>query len=350
MAIIKKHIPEMHDIHAYSQSWSFNPRTDGIPAFYNSNCQAAHINWSGVSLRPRSYCRVVPEAFRGIFTEPFMESDINFWNTCNPCAVLVTPKHAIICQHYRGVHERVDEYYTFLGKSGQKYTRKVVGVTLDIGSDHTLLEFENEFPTSDVAYYSKIADIRFINQGSEFWIHDCNGKAFKMSFGSAQVDSNMQAISFTYNPILDNLNTGIDRNGWPVIFVGDSGSPCFICDHSGKTILIGLMFGGMQINAKEIDNINVKVSSSGYLVEHVKISAKIEDINQDGSVDGNDLAILMSSWGSGNVSADLNNDGIIDAADMSKMLNSWGVYSMNANVSMPSTPSSSDSSNIKPRI
>lgn len=342
MAILKNHNIEQHDIHKYSSEW--NRQSESNQISYNDKCQGNFLNWSGVSLRPRSYCRVVPEAFRQIFTQPFVEDDINFWNTCNPCCVLLTPKHALICQHYRGTHERVDEYYTFMGKSGTKYTRKVIGVTLNIGSDHTLLEFDQEVPQRDVAAYSKIADARYIGEGTEFWIHDCNGKAFKMKYGKTQLDASMNASSFSYGPIIDGINDGIDRVGWPVIFVGDSGSPCFVVDSYDRTILIGLMWGGMQINAKEIDNINVVISKTGYMVEHVKINAKIADINQDGKVDSTDMAIIMNSWGSGDLAKDLNKDGKVDAADMSIMLSSWGAYDMSQNVILPSITNSSSSS------
>ena len=350
MAILKKHISPIHDIHAYGQSWSFDPRSEGIPSLFNAQCQGAHLDWSGVSLRNRSYCRVIPVAFRIGFSEPFVESDINFWNTCNPCAVLISPRHALICQHYRGTHARENEYYTFLGRKGQKHERKVVAAYLSVGSDHTLLEFESDFP-SDVKYYDQIADAAYVPANYDFWIHDCNGKCYKMSFGTSIKDAYGDVSSFSYYPIKDGVNDGITSNGFPAIHVGDSGSPCFAVDKMGKTILIGLMHGGMQINKKEIDAINIIMTNSGFSISHVKISAKIEDINQDGTVDGSDLAILMSSWGDGKMLADLNVDGKIDSSDMAMILNSWGKYAMLENVisNLATSSSSSDDANVKPR-
>ncbi len=48
------------------------------------------------------------------------------------------------------------------------------------------------------------------------------------------------------------------------------------------------------------------------------------DLNHDGGVDGADLGILLSRWGSGDDLADLNDDGVVDAADLGLLLQSWG--------------------------
>ena len=348
MAILKKHIPLIHDIHAYGQSWSFDPRSEGIPAFYNKECQGSHIDWSGVSLRNRSYCRMINPMFTAGFTAPLVESDINFWNTCNTCSVLISPKHALICQHYRGTHERVEEYYSFLGRNGQKHTRKVVAAYLSVGSDHTLLEFDAEFP-NDVKFYNLIADVQYISNGSHFWIHDCNGKCYKMIFEQALVNSVGDVSSFSYAPLMDGINDGINANGWPGIHVGDSGSPAFIESSRGETIFIGLMQGGMQINTREMNTINSIISSKGYSISHYKIIAKKEDVNQDGKVDASDMSIVMNSWGNGSVFADINMDGDINSEDMAMLLSAWGQYNMLPNVSAPPTQVSSDSLNIRLR-
>ena len=47
------------------------------------------------------------------------------------------------------------------------------------------------------------------------------------------------------------------------------------------------------------------------------------DINEDGIVNGLDLAILLSSWGTSNES-DLNEDGIVNGQDLSILLSRWG--------------------------
>jgi hypothetical protein len=47
------------------------------------------------------------------------------------------------------------------------------------------------------------------------------------------------------------------------------------------------------------------------------------DLNGDGSVDGQDLGILLGSWG-GSGSSDLNGDGSVDGQDLGILLGSWG--------------------------
>jgi hypothetical protein len=48
-----------------------------------------------------------------------------------------------------------------------------------------------------------------------------------------------------------------------------------------------------------------------------------QDDDSTGSVDGDDLAFLMSSWGSSGA-ADINGDGIVDSVDLSYLLSAWG--------------------------
>lgn len=47
------------------------------------------------------------------------------------------------------------------------------------------------------------------------------------------------------------------------------------------------------------------------------------DINQDGRVDGLDLAAVLSGWG-GNSAGDVNGDGVVDGADLAFVLSNWG--------------------------
>ena len=50
----------------------------------------------------------------------------------------------------------------------------------------------------------------------------------------------------------------------------------------------------------------------------------IGDLNGDGSVNGADLTILLSAWGSDDPIADLNGDGIVNGADLTILLSNWG--------------------------
>lgn len=47
------------------------------------------------------------------------------------------------------------------------------------------------------------------------------------------------------------------------------------------------------------------------------------DLNNDGTVDGADLVILLGNWNTANPIADLNNDGTVDGADLAHLLAAW---------------------------
>lgn len=47
------------------------------------------------------------------------------------------------------------------------------------------------------------------------------------------------------------------------------------------------------------------------------------DINHDGTVNGQDLTILLSAWGSSGGAADINADGIVSGPDLAVVLSSW---------------------------
>lgn len=51
------------------------------------------------------------------------------------------------------------------------------------------------------------------------------------------------------------------------------------------------------------------------------------DLNNDGLVNGIDLAVILSTWGpcgSGSCVADINRDGLVNGADLSILLSNWG--------------------------
>jgi hypothetical protein len=271
MAILKYYNPTVHDIHTYNPQAFYYGRVDGQQQGFNASCQAAAIDWSGVSLRPRSFARELPNNVKSTLTIPYVVSNINFWHTLNPAAVLISPKHALICQHYRGSGPvGPSETYTFLGRSGTRYTRRAIQATPNIGIDHVLLEFETAFPANDVRVYDQIADVRYIPQGRPIWVHDCQGRAYKLIFDTA-FTFNGVTERYTFKPSVDGINEGPSSSNRPVIWEGDSGSPTFVLDSAGNTILIGLKDAfDEQINAAEIAAINAKLLPSGYSVTHVQ--------------------------------------------------------------------------------
>ncbi len=48
------------------------------------------------------------------------------------------------------------------------------------------------------------------------------------------------------------------------------------------------------------------------------------DLNDSGTVDGDDLGALLGLWGSNDPSADFNDDGIVDGDDLGSLLGGWG--------------------------
>jgi endonuclease/exonuclease/phosphatase family metal-dependent hydrolase len=61
--------------------------------------------------------------------------------------------------------------------------------------------------------------------------------------------------------------------------------------------------------------INVTITVEG--------SSRPEDINQDGIVDGGDLAVLLSQWGTTG-EADIDGSGLVDGSDLGMLLSAWG--------------------------
>ena len=47
------------------------------------------------------------------------------------------------------------------------------------------------------------------------------------------------------------------------------------------------------------------------------------DLNQDGIVNGMDLALVLAGWGTNNAQADYNHDGLVDGSDLAGVLADW---------------------------
>ena len=52
--------------------------------------------------------------------------------------------------------------------------------------------------------------------------------------------------------------------------------------------------------------------------------ACLADLNEDGTVGGQDLSIMLSSWGADGP-ADLDGDGVVGGTDLARLLSSWGL-------------------------
>ena len=348
MAVLKYYNSVVHDLYLYNRLAS--PTQSSTPIAYNPSCQAYGIaDFSGCRARNRQFCTLVGSTY-GL---EFDRNDVNFWNPCVYGGVLVSPKHMVVCQHYRGAHADPSintANIVLLGRSGLRHTVKVVGVTLSIGGDQTLLEFEQAVPEGEFYIYDRIADPTYIPAGTAVWVQDPNGKIYKRIYKQARFTDGV-LTSWQSDPALDGINDGAYAlTGDPAIFVGDSGSPAFVVNEEGKTLLLGLMFGGSLFTPQTMDNLNAKLAPHGYKVTYEKYTAVPQDLNQDGSIDGQDLTIFMSNWGVNSEICDFNSDGVVDAADMAELLAKWGTYDLSPNMTNFNTVVNPvDSNNTKGR-
>ena len=49
------------------------------------------------------------------------------------------------------------------------------------------------------------------------------------------------------------------------------------------------------------------------------------DLNNDGTIDGQDLTLLLAGWNTNDPQYDVNGDGFVDGADLTLLLASWGI-------------------------
>ena len=69
------------------------------------------------------------------------------------------------------------------------------------------------------------------------------------------------------------------------------------------------------------------VESAGYLCVESSDLGILGDLNDDGHVNGIDLAVVLGTWGScstSNCVGDINRDGAVNAADLTILLSNWG--------------------------
>jgi hypothetical protein len=337
MAVLKNYNREYHDLHLFSPSVSFNPKADGVPIAYNLNCAAAkqNVDFSGCATKNQRFNN------RSTFV-PTDHENINYWNNGYFAAVLITPKHALICQHYYAAIPSQVNQLKWLGKSEQTHSRKVKSSKHFSPYDVRLVEFEQEFPADDIKIYSRIADVRYIPRDTEMWMQDGQCRIYRTKLKESRTTNNTVAgdpTTWSLKPYLDDglgLNEGVQPFGLtgtysPNVFSGDSGSPTFVLDKTGDTILVGLAYGGHIIPPVLLEMLRKEVGNQ-YPLEYVKISAKLGDFNQDGKVDAADQTTLLSSWSMDNNMCDLNNDGIVDGQDMGILMANWGEYEMENSV------------------
>lgn len=339
MAVLKNYNRQYHDLYTYSPMVSIEPKADGIPFGINPDCEAVKVglDFSGCAVRNQRYNnRCSPNNFPNIAWD-----DINFWNNGYFAAVLITPRHALVCEHYYKTVPSQIHTMKWLGRSGIFHSR-AVEKTKPMGDDLRLVEFKENFP-SDVKVYNKIADIRYIPINTEMWIQDAQNRIYRVRMARTTTNDGKLTgdpvgwQSKTYTDDGMGYNQGFFQYGSnpvnPSVFSGDSGSPTFVLDE-GETILVGLAFGGTHIRPSMLESLKHETGNR-YPLELVKVCIKKGDFNQDGQIDANDLGQLAGAWGTSDSKYDLNNDGVVDAMDMTMLQADWGYYGLTHSVYIP---------------
>jgi len=101
--------------------------------------------------------------------------------------------------------------------------------------------------------------------------------------------------------------------GAPKLIVADEFDPVTGAD------IVSLSLGGAQsFNGGE------PAATASLVPSTVKPRCAQGDLNCDGSVDANDLAIVLAAWGTNDPAADIDGSGVVDASDLSFILANWG--------------------------
>ncbi|MCP4836551.1 MAG: hypothetical protein GY895_17490 [Phycisphaera sp.] len=122
-----------------------------------------------------------------------------------------------------------------------------------------------------------------------------------------------------------------------------------IVSQTGVTVVDQHLNGGGKSNAREAiyaSRLEVAEGASLVLGEHILYCTEADidgtvdhpdqivvvsilpdpDFNDDGLVNGADLAFILAFWGTNDPDVDLNGDGMVTAADLGILLGAWGVY------------------------
>jgi hypothetical protein len=101
--------------------------------------------------------------------------------------------------------------------------------------------------------------------------------------------------------------------GAPKLIVADEFDPV-----SGADI-VSLSLGGAQtLQGGE------PAATASLVPSTVKPKCGVADLNCDGTIDANDLAVVLAAWGTNDHAADIDQSGTVDASDLSFILASWG--------------------------
>ena len=76
-------------------------------------------------------------------------------------------------------------------------------------------------------------------------------------------------------------------------------------------------------SVKRFESRQAGVNNPQLIVSFNPPAANPADLNNDGVVNGVDLAILLGAWNSSNPIADINRNGFVDGTDLTALLASW---------------------------
>jgi len=154
--------------------------------------------------------------------------------------------------------------------------------------------------------------------------------SFPAGTANAEIDVPIANFGFAGTASLLVLD-GITSSGQPISAVAGIGSQVGAAPVSIRLRLPGsaAMTPGsysaiVQVQSSD-ENLPGRQSYSSTITVTITVEGapRPEDINQDGVVDGGDLAVLLSQWGSPG-DADFDGSGIVGGSDLGMLLSAWG--------------------------
>jgi len=146
--------------------------------------------------------------------------------------------------------------------------------------------------------------------------------------------------SSTWNSLGGGLSVGADMTGVIATFSGDNNPNSETMRRIDVTGAVAAWSAGApnfgfgivpEIISGNDDGIEIRASENGNTILRPRLEIVFaapaglrEDLNGDGRVDGADLSILLSEWGTPSPVADIDADGVVNGADLAMLLSAWG--------------------------
>ena len=146
--------------------------------------------------------------------------------------------------------------------------------------------------------------------------------------------------SSTWNSLGGGLSVGSDMTAPVASFSGDNDPNSETMRRIDVTAVVAAWAAGEsnfgfaitpEIISGNDDGIEIRASENGNAILRPRLEVVFaaapgirEDLNGDGRVDGADLSILLSEWGTPSAVADIDADGFVNGADLAMLLSAWG--------------------------